>query len=533
MLLEFLSQIPVDELWKVAKRNIKEYDVSFVDHPDREHMHHILFSLYSFSVLSEPGIRRLLVAWASPEKVELLAQRLECANGQSTYDMAVAISLLPWKRRSAVVEAFHAILKVPKKYLPTGTRGQVAIEDVDARRALPPLYDYQKEIQNKIVHFLAGQGKCYALMQLPTGAGKTRTALDAIAAHLKAAEEHDEEVLLIWMAHTEELCEQAIETFKMVWTEFGAFDARLGRYWGGFDALKELDELDVLVSGYQKMVRVKGDALSNQFRERKVVLVIDEAHKALAPTVRRFLAKLESVTSELKVLGLTATPGRSFENDRENIALRRLFKNHLITSKLLGDEPIRYLQDNGILAKVGTFDRRRNILNQALEENDLGEYSQAALKKLAKKKSRNELIVEIAASEIEEGRRVLLFACNVEHSKILALMLAARGYVSASVDCTMRRADRRRAIEEFKGGEIAALVNFGILTTGYDDPTLDVILIARPTKSIVLYSQMIGRALRGARLGGTQECRIIDIQDQAREFGAVDDIYRYFDSYWS
>ena len=76
------------------------------------------------------------------------------------------------------------------------------------------------------------------------------------------------------------------------------------------------------------------------------------------------------------------------------------------------------------------------------------------------------------------------------------------------------------------------LTNFGILTTGYDDPTLETILITRPTQSIVLYSQMLGRGLRGKAMGGSNECRIIDISDSAASYGGADSIYEYFTGNW-
>ncbi len=75
------------------------------------------------------------------------------------------------------------------------------------------------------------------------------------------------------------------------------------------------------------------------------------------------------------------------------------------------------------------------------------------------------------------------------------------------------RAERVAAIERFRSGEVRFLCNVGVLTTGFDAPATDVVCVARPTTSIALYEQMIGRGLRGPLNGGTKSCRVIDVQD--------------------
>ena len=80
--------------------------------------------------------------------------------------------------------------------------------------------------------------------------------------------------------------------------------------------------------------------------------------------------------------------------------------------------------------------------------------------------------------------------------------------------------------------KIDAIFNYGVLSTGFDAPNIKTVVIARPTTSIVLYSQMIGRGIRGTLVGGTGECRVVDIKDNVSNFGQVEEVYRYFDSYW-
>jgi superfamily II DNA or RNA helicase len=88
-------------------------------------------------------------------------------------------------------------------------------------------------------------------------------------------------------------------------------------------------------------------------------------------------------------------------------------------------------------------------------------------------------------------------------------------------------------IDDFKTGTVDVLTNYGVLSTGFDVPKVDVIFIVRPTASIVLYSQMIGRGLRGPAIGGTPYCRIVDVKDNIEGYEDADAVYEYFEEYWN
>ena len=87
-------------------------------------------------------------------------------------------------------------------------------------------------------------------------------------------------------------------------------------------------------------------------------------------------------------------------------------------------------------------------------------------------------------------------------------------------------------IDKFRNGDLDVLCNYGVLTTGFDAPKTNTVMITRPTISPVLYSQMIGRGLRGKLIGGTEFCKIIDVRDNIGEFGDADNVYRIFEEYW-
>ena len=117
----------------------------------------------------------------------------------------------------------------------------------------------------------------------------------------------------------------------------------------------------------------------------------------------------------------------------------------------------------------------------------------------------------------------MLFACSVDHAKNISVILNACfkhkiSYVVGEMD----RQDRLNAIKQFRSGELEVLCNYGVLTTGYDSPNIDCVIIARPTLSQLLYTQMIGRGLRGKKSGGTENCLVIDIRDDIQQYNTVE-----------
>ena len=112
-------------------------------------------------------------------------------------------------------------------------------------------------------------------------------------------------------------------------------------------------------------------------------------------------------------------------------------------------------------------------------------------------------------------RRVLLFATTVRHAMVLTTVLKARGHNAAVVTGTTPPDVRQRLIAEYSNDSPRPMLlcNYGVLTTGFDAPGTSAALIARPTKSLVLYSQMVGRAIRGPRVGGNAEAEIVTVVD--------------------
>lgn len=137
------------------------------------------------------------------------------------------------------------------------------------------------------------------------------------------------------------------------------------------------------------------------------------------------------------------------------------------------------------------------------------------MKKLGKDDQRNLMIIETVENLILKHKRVLIFAPSVENSNLLACILQARGHIAHSVTSHTTPNMRREIIKEYKHNskEPRIICNYGVLTTGFDAPNTSAAVIARPTLSLVLYSQMIGRAIRGRRVGGNLEAEIVTVID--------------------
>ena len=134
------------------------------------------------------------------------------------------------------------------------------------------------------------------------------------------------------------------------------------------------------------------------------------------------------------------------------------------------------------------------------------------LVRLGQERDRNRQILE-AVIGLDSNWPVLFFGCSVQHAEAMAVLLRRRGRASGVVTADTRDATRRHLVQAFREGEVQVLCNYGVLTTGFDAPRVRAVVIGRPTASRVLYDQMIGRGMRGREFGGTDECLVIDVDD--------------------
>ena len=130
---------------------------------------------------------------------------------------------------------------------------------------------------------------------------------------------------------------------------------------------------------------------------------------------------------------------------------------------------------------------------------------------------------------------MLVFASSVKQARLMSGLTEAKGITAAVVTGETHKNQRRQTINRFKQEDDSPFVlfNYGVLTTGFDAPKVSAVVIARPTKSLVLYSQMVGRAIRGPRAGGTESCVIVTIVDpELPGFGNVWEAFTNWNDVW-
>ena len=132
------------------------------------------------------------------------------------------------------------------------------------------------------------------------------------------------------------------------------------------------------------------------------------------------------------------------------------------------------------------------------------------------------------------GKPTIVFACSVQHGQLLSAMLTLERIENALIIGEMSPYERAESIRRFKdrNDKLNIIINYEVLTTGFDSTNIECVFIARPTQSVVLYSQMLGRGLRGPQMGGNEECLLIDIKDNLKQYNEHM-AFSHFSSYWN
>lgn len=399
------------------------------------------------------------------------------------------------------------------------------VQDIEPRKSVPPLVEYQMGLKEKMLSVLnREQKKTRCVVTLPTGGGKTRVAVESFIDWMQPR--FNEGKYLLWIAQGEELCEQAISCITDMWQEREFPESlRIYRYFGGKTVKFESLIGGAVISSIQQLYsRIQSnDESLNEILGNCGAMIIDEAHHATTKSYEVLFNKCKELAGEdlFPICGLTATPGRS---NKETMSLVNQFEAYLIHPSLPDMRryelnPLLYFREEGYLAEP-IF-----LLHENGEEIEVADYidefddlSKEFLNDLANDEKRNYQIIEYMRS-IPLGSSSLVYACTVEHAEFLAMMMNSIGRKSAIISADTPKSIRRMHIAAFKKGDIEFLFNYGVLTTGFDAPKTDHILICRPTSSIILYEQMVGRGLRGEKFGGTEYCKVVDFSKNIKRHG--------------
>lgn len=416
---------------------------------------------------------------------------------------------------------FVAELGFPLEFATSAAVKREAELVVSGPIALPPLHDYQEGILAGLEDLLlSGEGRRRAVVSLPTGGGKTRVAAEAV---VKLVLNGDGARTALWVAQTDELCEQAVQCFRQLWSNEGSpgEDLRVVRLWGGQanPSAPESGEAVVVIASIQTLnARLDVDAL--EWLSRPGVVVIDECHHAIAPSYSSLLRWLDVQTGsetdrevEPPVIGLSATPWRGRDDDESARLAARFDRRWLPADQERLHEELRRRR---VLAELRYspihYDKPVHLSEAAIRHfEQYGELPEFVVEEIGSDPDRNELILDrVLASDASS---ILLFANSVAHAQYLAARLHLAGCPAAAVSGETDRLARQHFIRHFRSGEIRVMCNHSVLTTGFDAPKSDMILISRPVFSPVRYMQMVGRGLRGPANGGTDSCQVVTVED--------------------
>ena len=489
-------------------------------------LHHAL----NISRYANPSFREELLRYAEPNDraafLDEVGIRYEAGSDDSLQAAIKKASLLLWGDNAAT-RKFVDVFKYGRDLVPSVPVKRDAIKVIpQPEKPFKPLTDYQSKIFFKVADAISNSWT-RLIIHVPTGGGKTRTAMEIVSDFLNSGLNDGEERQVVWIADNDELCEQAIDALEGVWPHVGKKDLKLYRLWGN-NKIDSFDDVSFIVATYAKLNSLRK---AKGTLPRPHLIICDEAHNVIAPTHRKSIRSMED--RDTRIIGLTATPIRGI-GSAENRELYEFFNDTMIDIDSEDVNAIEYLQRRRYLS---TFDVELIQSNSVYrmseaqkrtyaEDRDLPE---GFLDKIAQDRDRNVIIAERLKVLMETGKQVLYFASSVEQSKLMCAIMIAMGAKAAHVDGDTPSEYRMEVVAKFRRNEINFIFNFDVFSTGFDAPNIDVVFIARPTNSVVLHQQMVGRGLRGPKMGGTEHCMIYKMNDDMPGIAVADE---YFMDVW-
>jgi ATP-dependent helicase IRC3 len=341
------------------------------------------------------------------------------------------------------------------------------------------LRQYQQDAIQAIENKFIDSDRQY--IEMPTGSGKTITFLSFAAKHYS---------YILIIVPSKELLRQVYESALLFWSE-----DQISRKGAGFN--EELSNVHIVIVNSLRQKYVS-EIATGEFE----LIIIDEAHHIQCESYKRAIKEItETQFITPKILGVTATPDRL-----DGLMIQELLYDcsyKVSIEKLIAENHLSDIEGYCIKTNVDLSD---------IDDHN-GDFSITQLYKKLSTQTRNNLIVEICKCHMKD-RKTLIFCINVDHAKEISALLNSLGLYSRAIFGDMCASERKSILDSFRSGEISFLCNCQLLTEGFDEPAIDGIIIARPTRSRSLFMQMVGRGLR--KFPGKLECKIIDIVDNHR-----------------
>ena len=351
------------------------------------------------------------------------------------------------------------------------------------------LFDYQEDMKERIEKALRLHRSVMA--QMPTGTGKTYLLTAAIDSFVE-----DNPNTKVWIvAHRKELVSQIEETIKKFYSYSSSKNKSL-------------------------LVSVKAMSIQwlsrhyNEIEEEPGMIVIDEAHHALAKTYKEMWERFPKA----KFLGLTATPcrlnGKGFM-DLFGVLVQSWNIPEFICKGRLATYDFVSIKSDGVTQR---------LIDSLQKRGADGDYQNKEMDMLLNKRPSIERLYQ-SFGEYGKDRKGIVYAINISHAKKIMELYQEHGIKAVAIDSKTPAAQRQADIEAFKNGDIQVLVNVDIFSEGFDCPDVEFVQLARPTLSLAKYLQMVGRGLRVAK--GKKNCVIIDNVGLYRVFGLPSQVWNW------
>lgn len=411
----------------------------------------------------------------------------------------------------------------------------IEISESDNRELIMP---HQQEAVDELVKYfdLSGEskGKQTGLVVMPTGSGKTFTAVNWL---LKYGIPNGYKI--VWLAHRQELIDQTNKEFRNqapILFHHGIKKLSVIPVSGLKEhfRMSNASKFDINICSMQSIANKYGYRFIKRMLgttgAKKLIVVIDEAHHAINYSYQKVLKRITEINPNVILLGLTATPTRMLDSER-----KKLFEifNVLDNKKQKIGSPsgyiyevkLKHLIQHGFLARP-VYKRQETNINGEVEYlftyddiiyfDKFRDFTEQMKEQIAKSSARNKVIVNHYLDNKVDYGKTLVFAVNQLHAKLLCEEFNASG-----VSCDYVVSDKPRAqdtIKDFKNNKFEVLINVQILTEGSDVPDIQTVFLTRETNSDSLLMQMIGRALRGKSVGGTEKAYVVDFHDKWESF---------------
>ena len=351
------------------------------------------------------------------------------------------------------------------------------------------LFDYQEDMVERIEKAFRLHRSVMA--QMPTGTGKTYLLTATIDSFVE-----DNPNTKVWIvAHRKELVSQIEVTIKKFYSYSSSKNTSL-------------------------LVSVKAMSIQwlsrhyNEIEEEPGMIVIDEAHHALAKTYKEMWKRFPKA----KFLGLTATPcrlnGKGFM-DLFDVLVQSWNIPEFISKGRLATYDFVSIKSDGVTQR---------LINSLQKRGADGDYQNKEMDMLLNKRPSIERLYQ-SFEEYGKNRKGIVYAINISHAKKIMELYQEHGIKAVAIDSNSPAAERQADIEAFKKGDIQVLVNVDIFSEGFDCPDVEFVQLARPTLSLAKYLQMVGRGLRVAK--GKKNCVIIDNVGLYRVFGLPSQVWNW------